>query len=212
MRKYLVPLLIVALLLAAAMPVAGQTTWQRFENVWAKSIKTTGNVTVGGTLTSTGAILASGDFVAVGTAGISGDLNVTDDVVIVDSLTVTGTAALGGNTTVAGTFAANGDSLTVAKTLYTARQTAIAVTDGATITPTGTLQELTATGAVGASVAAPGAAGRWVTLFNSTANTITITDTTGIALAGNAVLELNDSLTIFSTTAGQWVEADRSDN
>lgn len=227
-RKIIAALLVAAVLVAAfAVSVNAQTFYQKFENIWAKSITTTGNATIGGDLTVIGTLTGAPEFdggtvsdpttfgstlVVSGATHLVGAVTADSTAVISGNTTISGTSNLVGNTTVAGTFAANGDSLTVAKTMNLARQGAIAVTDGSTITPTGTFQELTAAGAVGASVAAPAAAGQLVILFNSTANAITITDTTGIALATDAVLGQNDSVTIISTAAGQWMEVSRSNN
>lgn len=205
MRKLIAALLVAGILFGVgAVAVDAQSTWQVFENVRVKGLQVLGDATVGDDLTVTddlsAADLSAATLTTSGAATIGGNA------------TISGTSNLVGNTTVAGTFAANGDSLTVAKTLNLARQGAIAVTSGSTITPTGTFQELTAAGAVGASVAAPAAAGRLVILFNSTTNAITITDTTGINLSADWVGAQNDSLTLLSTAAGQWMEVARSNN
>lgn len=213
MRKLIIPLLLAVLLLTGfVVSVDAQSYYQKFENIWAKSLLTSGNATIGGDLTVTGATISMGSVVAVGTQGISGDLNVTDDVVIADTLTVSGVTNLVGNATAAGTFAVNGNSLSVAKTLNLARQTSIAVTEGAIITPTGTFQELTAAGGVTATLADPAAAGQTVILFNSTSNAITIADGSGRYFAGNVVLGSYDNVTLISTAAGSWMEISRSDN
>ena len=217
MRKAIVPLvLIVALLIGFNAPVMGQAFANTFDHIIAQTIRTSGDVTVGDDLTVAddlavgGALVVSDSAAVVGTFGVSGDLNVTDDVVIVDKLTVTGTTALMSNASVSGTLVV--DSMTIAKSLNLTRQTGIAVTEGAVITPTGTFQELTAAGAVTATLADPASAGQTVILFNSTANAITILDGSGRYFDENIVLAAYDNVTLISTLAGSWMEIGRSDN
>lgn len=205
MRKVLAAILVAGLLLGmGAMAVDAQSYWQKFENIWARTLLTTGNATIGGDLTVVGATNIP--------SVASSSLSTTGNALVGGNATISGTSNLVGNVTVAGTLAANGTTFTVAKTQWFARQTAIAVTEGSVITPTGTFQELTAAGAVGASLAAPSAAGQTLILFNSTANTITLTDGSGQAFAGNIALGLNDSAVLISTQAGWWIELSRSDN
>jgi hypothetical protein len=120
------------------------------------------------------------------------------------------TFAIGGNASVAGVLSANGSQLAVAKTLATALQGSLTITNGGTIAPTGTLQEITAAGAVTAVLRAP-TNGEIVILLNSSANNITIVDEAGTALAGNWVGGQNDTLTLIGTT-GSWYELARSAN
>ena len=134
--------------------------------------------------------------------------------VIAKRLTVDTTAAIGGNTTVGGaltgaaanftgnvttdgTLSADGD-ITGQDGLFLIPGTAISVTDGGTITPTTAVQELTAAGNVGAALAAC-ADGQVQTLVNLSNVTVTITDTGGIKLAGNAALGQYDSLTVIGS-------------
>lgn len=105
------------------------------------------------------------------------------------------------NMTGSGTFTTSDlnvtDDATISSTLVYSQQTALTVTDGGTITPTGTYQLLTAAGAVGASVSTSCTAGS-IFHFENTANqTITITDTGNIVLAGNAALGQYDTLTVI---------------
>ena len=195
-RKRMFASVVVALILVALLAsVAGaQTFWQRMDNVLVKSLYSTGALEVEGVSTFGGAV------------------NASDDAVIAGSMTVSGTSNLVGNTTVAGTFSVNGASLSVAKTINVTRQGAIAVTEGAIITPTGTFQELTAAGGVTATLADPAAAGQTLILFNSTSNAITIADGSGRYFAGNLVLAAYDNATLISTSQGSWMEIGRSDN
>ena len=78
------------------------------------------------------------------------------------------------------------------------------------ITPTGALQRLTSLGNVTATMGLPGS-GEVVTLFNSSATTITIEDTTGQAFSANAVLGQWDTITIFGY-GNSWYEIARSNN
>ena len=114
-----------------------------------------------------------------------------------------------GNTSVGGTLAVVGDT-SLSGLLSIATVDELTVANGGTITPTGTLQRLTAAGAVGAGLGAP-TAGAYVMLLNTSANTITITDTTGAVLAGNAALGQWDTLTIVGY-GNSWHEVARSNN
>jgi hypothetical protein len=131
---------------------------------------------------------------------------------VAGNATISGTTNLVGNATAAGTFAVNGASLTIANDLAIARQTAIAVTEGSIITPTGTFQELTASGAVAATLADPATAGEVVILFNSTAFAITLADGAGRYFANDIVLDAYDSAILVSTAQGSWMEISRSNN
>jgi hypothetical protein len=78
-----------------------------------------------------------------------------------------------------------------------APRTTITVTNGATITPTGSYQPLTAAGAVAASITAR-PAGSIVTLINIGSNTITFTETATLISAGNIALGAGDATTLYS--------------
>jgi len=123
--------------------------------------------------------------------------------VATDTVAVTGNASIGGNLAVTGDTALAAD-------LNLAPQTAISVTNGGIITPTGALQRLTSAGNVTATLAAP-AAGQVIVLFNSSSTTITIEDTTGQALSANAALGQWDTLTIVGY-GNSFYEVARSNN
>jgi hypothetical protein len=96
--------------------------------------------------------------------------------------------------------------------LILAAQTAISVTNGMTLTPTGSYQLLTsaaASRAFGAITAAD--AGTVLTLVNTVNQTITITDTGTLKLSGNAALGQYDSITLISDGTN-WIELNESDN
>lgn len=89
-------------------------------------------------------------------------------------------------------------------------QSALTITNGGVITPTGALQLLTAAGPVTATIAA-GSSGETVVLLNTAAQTITIEDTTGQLFSGNIALGQWDSATlVYYGTA--WIQVAESDN
>lgn len=79
------------------------------------------------------------------------------------------------------------------------------------ITPTGTFQPISSAAAVGTSNLALASAGELLVLVNAGANTITLTDTGTLKLAGNAAIGTADSLTLISDGTA-WVEMARSNN
>lgn len=143
-------------------------------------------------------------------AYITGDVTVATDLAVIGNQTVGGTSATTGNASFAGTVAVNGSDLAVAQMLAIAPQTAISVTNGGIITPTGTIQLLTAAGAVTPTIAT-GNSGDVVTLINTANVAITIVDTTGYLLSGNIVLGQWDSATVvwYGTS---WIQIAESDN
>jgi hypothetical protein len=81
MRKLIAALLVASILVTAfAVTVDAQTFYQRFENVWAKTLRSTGAATIGGAATVGGALAVTGN---TSTAG----------------LTASGDSALGGSVT-----------------------------------------------------------------------------------------------------------------
>lgn len=157
-----------------------QTIWQQMDNVVVKSLYDLGALQIDGATTINCAVTNNGTLNQVGNASF------------------------------AGTVAANGSRLAVAKYLSAAPQGEITVTNGGVITPTGTLQLLTAAGAVGASLGT-GSSGDVVSFINTANQTITISDTTGTMLSANAALGQWDTLTVvyYGTS---WIELARSNN
>lgn len=92
-------------------------------------------------------------------------------------------------------------------------RTALTVTNNGTINVTGSLQLLTAAGAVGTSgdnlTIKP--AGTQLVLVNSGSNTITITETANLISAGNLVLGAGDTATLYSDGV-DWRQTGFSNN
>lgn len=175
----LVALLLVGLLFAA---VDAQATYQKFENLWAKTLTTTGDVTVGDDLTVTGDI--SGAMLPT-TINASGNVDITGNLEVVDHIANSGQQ-------------------------YYITGAAVTVAAGATITPTEALVELTAAGSVGASLATC-TDGQYVMFVNTAAQTITITDTGTTRLAGDWAGGQYDTLTLACVGVA-WYEMARSVN
>lgn len=102
-------------------------------------------------------------------------------------------------------------NLTVAQFFVTPKVTAITVTQDGYITPTASLQAIQSAGTVGTASIAAMAEGTRLTIYNSVAQAITISDTSPLILAGNAVLNQYDSLSLVSDGT-RWIETGRSDN
>ena len=102
MRKLLTAFLVAAILVGAfALAVDAQTTYQRFENLWAKTIRTTGAATIGGALTGaaanfTGNVTTDGTFSAGGTISGQAGLSLIPGTAIsvTDGSTITPTTAI----------------------------------------------------------------------------------------------------------------------
>lgn len=92
---------------------------------------------------------------------------------------------------------------------------AITVTPGGTVTPAGSYQPITAaasgTGTSTIAGCATETAGERVTFINTSANTITFTDTGTLKLAGNAALGQYDSLGVICDGTN-WVQTTKADN
>jgi hypothetical protein len=107
---------------------------------------------------------------------------------------------------------ATGSDLQVAAFVRTVPTTAISVTNGATITPTGTYQPLESAGNVGFSGIAVGTAGDHLILINESNTTITLTDTGTLMLSGNAALGQYDVIHLLSDGTN-WIQvAPEGDN
>lgn len=97
--------------------------------------------------------------------------------------------------------------------LQPVKQSNVTVTDGSVIVPTGSYQPLTSAANTGtAAIATPtSSVNNAVYLVNVGANTITLTDTGTLKLAGNAALGVTDGiLLVFDGT--NWVEITRANN
>lgn len=149
------------------------------------------------------------------TATIGGDASVGDDLAVTDALTVGGVANLAGNSSVGGTLSVTSDlavggDATVVEFLRLTKTGSLTVASGGTITPTASMQMLTAAGAVGAGMGL-GTSGQVVTLINTSTNAITISDTVNSQLSGNIALGQYDSLTVvFDGTF--WIQLATANN
>ena len=149
------------------------------------------------------------------TATIGGDASVGDDLAVTDALTVGGAANLAGNSSVGGTLSVTSDlavggDATVVEFLGLTKTGSLTVASGGTITPTASMQMLTAAGAVSAGMGL-GTSGQIVTLINTGTNAITISDTVNSQLSGNIALGQYDSLTVvFDGT--YWIQLATANN
>jgi len=137
---------------------------------------------------------------------------IADKILVQDGgLTVTGSSTLS-DSSVTGDLSVS-DDLTVASTIGASPQTTLTLTMNGWLTPTGTLQLVSAAGAVSVSGAriAPGAQGDVVTLLNVGAQTITISETTGLISAGNIALGTLDSATLIYRQSS-WYQIAASNN
>lgn len=91
-------------------------------------------------------------------------------------------------------------------------QTAISVTNGGVVTPTGSYQPLESGGAVTATLSSGCTAGQQVTFINTVNQSIIISETATSALSGNATLGQYDAMKVLCDGT-RWVQiAPESDN
>jgi hypothetical protein len=118
----------------------------------------------------------------------------------------------GATFTLAETLTQSDGDLIVADDLKIKAQTAIAVTDNSTITPTGTFQPLSAAANTATSSITAGANNEFLILYNSSATyTIVLTDTGTLKLSGNITLGQYDTLTLISDGTN-WIQVATSNN
>ena len=120
-----------------------------------------------------------------------------------------GSAAVTGNASVAGNLAVTGQ-LIGSTDLYLIPATAISVTDGGVITPTGAVQLLTSAGTVTPTLATA-SAGRVLVLVNTANTSIVLVDAGTTNLASDMTLTQNDTLTLVGNGVS-WYEVARSTN
>ena len=151
-------------------------------------------LTVSDTTTLTGAVTTAGDVV------VGDDLTVSDGLAVTGDQTLTGALGVTGNATLAGELKFTAPS-------------AITVTANSTIATAGyVVVPLAAAGTVGTSaVTGCQTAGKLTVLRNTTAQTITITDTSAIMLSGNAALGQYDTLTLLGDGTN-CLQISKSDN
>ena len=194
MRKLLTALLVAAVLTGAlAVTVDAQTTWQRFENVWAKALRVTNNATVGGTLAVTGNTTVGGTF------GVTGSMT-------------------GAGGAFAGQVSAGTDLVSTAKTnvgtfLVTGEGAVQVLAPDSTLTPVTTYQPVSSTAAIGTSSIASMPSGARLDIVNVGSQTITFTDTGTLRLSGNIALGAYDTLSLVSAGTGQgWIQLATTNN
>lgn len=186
MRKSMTPVIVaVVLVLALFVGANAQAVATNFTWVVTKLL------TVTDTATFTSGVNVAGAMVAAGGVNVtSGGLNVTGGTSST-TLSVSSDTALGAD-------------------LAISPQTAISVTNGGIITPTGTLQMLESAGNVTATLAS-GQSGQLLTLINTSNTTILLLDTTGQIFSGNSSLAQwdNASFVFYGTS---WIQTGESDN
>lgn len=120
-----------------------------------------------------------------------------------------------GNVTVGGSLTATGgaSSTTTVGAFVLSPAVAVPVTDGGTLTLAWAYQQISATGTVGLGLVAASCkpAGKVSVIENVSNQTVTITDTTNILLAGNAALGQYDTLTLIGDGTN-CVQIAKSDN
>lgn len=159
----------------------------------------------------------------------AGNVDVVKALRVVNYIENQGTLTQAGNATFGGTVAVTGasnwtgnasfagdatvtDDLVVGSSLSAAKQTNITVTNNMTITLTGSFTGLTAAGAVGTAAISGCEANGHVSLFaNVGSNTITITDTGNLKLAGNWAAGQYDTLLTIGD-GSNCIEVTRANN
>jgi len=177
-------LLIAAALLLGVVATVDAQQREQFATLFVKVLNVTNSAAFTGPATFADAVTITGD-------------TTTADVTIAGDAEITGAASIDGD-------------LALGAGLGIAPQTAITVTNGGIITPTGALVLLQAASAVTATIATP-ADGDIAILINTTSNAITIEDTTGQTMAGNLALGAGDTLTLIGNDDA-WIELSRSNN
>lgn len=189
MHKATPVVIAVVLVLALFVGVNAQAVATNFNWVVTKLL------TVTDTATFTSGVNVAGALTAASTV----DAGATT----VDSLIVDGAANFTGRIVAADYFATT-------DWMYFIPPAALTVTDGAVITPTATVMELTAAGAVGAELINAGD-GQLLILVNTGAQTITISDTATIESTGDIALGAADTLTLIGVGV-KWYELASSNN
>lgn len=153
--------------------------------------------------TFSGAVAANGGLSVDSSAFTVADT--TGNVATAGTLDVTGATTLTAAVAALGGISVTGFDTFVPATVITVTQ------DMTTFVPTGTYQPIASVGNVSFNAIGGKAAGRLLILINTTATTITITDTGTIMLSGNAVLGQYDTLTLFSDGTN-WLQLSKGDN
>ncbi len=169
-----------------------------------------GSLTVTDTLAVAGVSTLTGDVEAAGDLDVTGNAKITGTTALVGAVTSTGDLTVGDDLTVTDDAAAN--DLTVADFVNVTAQGVITLTMNGTLTATGSLQPITAAGAVnldgGTKIAH---VTDYLILVNIGSQSITFTETTGLISAGNIALGAGDSATLVWANGG-WIEVASSNN
>lgn len=121
-----------------------------------------------------------------------------------DNVVVTADVVVGDDLTVA-------DDVAISGLVRHAAATAITVSNGSEVTPTGSYQPITSAANTGTSDITIQTAGTIVTFVNTANTTITFTDTGTLKLSGNAALGQYDTLTVISDGTN-WIEVSETNN
>jgi len=137
---------------------------------------------------------------------VQGNATNTNNVFVVENSAGTDQFTVGntGNAVVTG-------NATVGSKLILTPAAVITVTNGATLSPTGSYQPIASAGAVGFGAITAATAGTVLTLVNTVNQTITITDGTTVVLSGNIALGQYDSLVLISDGT-RWIMRSTSNN
>lgn len=207
-------ILIAAALLLGVVATVDAQQREQFATLFVKVLNVTNSATFTGPATFTGDTTIVGATDITGATDIAGNLEATGyftatDITANNSLTVGNDLVVTDNADVVGNLEVTEYMLTQSW-LYMIPPDALTVTDGATITPTASIMELTAAGAVGAELVAAGD-GQLLILVNTSANTITISDTATIESTGDIALGQYDTLTLVGMGV-KWYEIAASNN
>lgn len=178
------------------------TNWIIFLVVTLIAVMIAGAVLVRGRVDGGG----SGELMTAGIGGGTSHFSNLSaaDIEATDDLTVGDDASIGDDLTVSGNTIVSGYA-------RVASVTAISITNGCTITPTGTYQPLESAGTVGCGDIVTGTAGDSLVLINTSDTSITITDTGSLKLGSNRVLAQYDSLELWSDGT-YWIEVGYAEN
>ena len=222
-----------ALVLVVAGPTLAQSAGSMFDYVIARKLLVRGTTSMVGAVTTSGDVTVGDDLAVTDDAAVTGDLDVTGSLEVTGGVTgditgdVTGdlTGDVTGNVTgdITGTVTGNvtgdltgnvtgnvtGDltgNVTADDWMRISPQTVITVTAAGEIAPTGSFQLLTAAADVGTSdVVTTTTAGRLLWLLNTSAFTITLTDTAPLELSGDLVLSPGDTAGLISQDS-KWYQ------
>lgn len=179
---------------------------------------TTANAVLTGNLTDSNSAVTIADNAIVDGAADAVQLTVqgyttqTNALFVAETSTGTDMATISnaGLMTLAGGLVISDGDATIADDLKITKQTAITVTNGAAFTVTGTYQPIAAAGAVTPTITM-GAAGDVVMIVNTSAQTITIADTSTTMLSAAWAGTQYDTLTLLCDGTN-WLEISRSAN